>query len=224
MAPKAVHKRKKHDIVLTFCAHNDDQLLGAGGTLAKYSREGKTFKTYVFSFGEGSHPWLKRKYTATMRVREAQKAEKILGGKDIYFFGIKERSFEDEVEKGNMEPHIISIIKKNNPSKIFTHSMDDPHPDHRAVHSIIMKIAEKMKYKGDVYTFNIWNPINIRKRSNPRMVVDISTTFKKKLEAFKAHKSQKLTFITLWWDIYRRDFINGLMHHCKYAEVFTKVR
>lgn len=212
------------DIILTFCAHNDDHLLGAGGTLAKYAKEGKIFKTYVFSFGESSHPWLKRNETAKMRVKEAQKAEKILGGEDLRFFGIKEGEFGDRFKTFRFRRKLKKIILDNNPSKIFTHSLDDPHPDHRAVYNAVMQVADDINYKGDIYSFNIWNPINVRKRDKPKMVVDISASFEKKLQAFKVHESQKMTLITLWWDIYRRDRWNGLVNRCKYAEIFYKVR
>ena len=212
------------EIILSFCAHNDDQILGAGGTLAKYAQQGKIFKSYIFSFGESSHPWLQQKFTARMRIKEAQRSEKVLGGNDIYFFGIKERNFIQEIEKRDFKKHLKKIIRQNNPSKIFTHSRDDPHPDHRVVHKVILEVVDELKYKGDVYTFNVWNPVSITTRRNPKLVVDISDTFKKKLASFKIHKSQKITFLTLWWDIYRRDWINGLLNRCKYAEVFSKVR
>lgn len=215
---------ENREVVLTFCAHNDDQILGAGGTLAKYAQEGKIFKSYIFSFGESSHPWLKQKVTARMRIKEAQRSERVLGGNDIYFFGIKERNFTEEIEKRNFKKHLAKIIRQNRPVKIFTHSKDDPHPDHRVVFKIIMEVVDEIGYKGDVYTFNVWNPISITTRKNPKMIVDISSTFKKKLEAFSIHKSQKITAFTLLWDIYRRDWLNGLLNRCSYAEVFCKMR
>ncbi|MFH1316804.1 MAG: PIG-L deacetylase family protein [Candidatus Woesearchaeota archaeon] len=219
---ESIESNKKPETVLTFCAHNDDQLLGAGGTLAKYAKEGKIFKTYVFSFGESSHPWLKDKLSAQMRIKEAKKAEKVLGGNDIYFFGLKEGDFLKKEKR--IKKRIKQLIEENNPTKIFTHSIDDPHRDHKVVFKMIMQIIEEIRFKGDVYSFNIWNPINVRKRQEPKMFVDTSSTFKKKLEAFKAHKSQKMTFLTLWWDIWRRDRLNGFFNRCKYAEIFFKVR
>ena len=45
--------------MLVVCAHPDDNILGAGGTIAKYSSEGKKVITVIASYGESGNPWLK---------------------------------------------------------------------------------------------------------------------------------------------------------------------
>ena len=52
MAKQEEKIEKRKEAVLFLCAHNDDQLIGAGGTIAKYAKEGKKIVTIVFSFGE----------------------------------------------------------------------------------------------------------------------------------------------------------------------------
>jgi len=210
--------------ILVICAHNDDNIFGLGGTIARYLKEGKKVKTIIFSYGEGSHPWLKKKESITMRVKECQKADKILGGNQSTYLGAKEFNFEKEVEKKKIDKNIRKIIKKYNPSKIFTHGMDDPHPDHRAVNSIVLNIIDKINYDKDVYTFDVWNPIRIRKRTEPKLIIDTSKTFKLKIKALNCHKSQKAALISLLWNVYRKDFFNGLANNCRFAEVFYKVR
>ncbi len=210
--------------IIVFCAHNDDQLIGAGGTLAKYSKQGKNIIVVIFSYGESSHPWLKKKTTVKMRVRESKKADRIIGIKNTSYFGLKEGNFFRDIKKKNIENKIKRIILKNNPSKIFTHSVDDPHPDHRAVYNILAKIIDEISYKGELYSFEIWNPFNLKKREKPKLVVDISSAFDKKIKAIKLHKSQKISVISLLWNIYRKDFFNGLSNSCRYAEVFYKIR
>jgi LmbE family N-acetylglucosaminyl deacetylase len=49
----------KKGTVLVIVAHNDDHIIGAGGTLAKYAQEGKKVRTIIMSYGESSHPHLK---------------------------------------------------------------------------------------------------------------------------------------------------------------------
>lgn len=210
--------------ILVICAHNDDHIFGLGGTIATYLKEGKKVKTIIFSYGEGSHPWLKKKESITMRVKECQKADKVLGGNKSIYLGIKEFNFEKETEKKKIDKNIIELIKKFNPSKIFTHGNDDPHPDHRAVYNIVLNLVDKMNYNKDVYTFDVWNPIRIRKRTEPRLVIDTSKTFKFKIRALNCHKSQKAAILSLLWNIYRKDFFNGLSNNCRFAEVFYKIR
>ena len=67
--------------------------------------------------------------------------------------------------------------------------------------------------------------MNFRKRNNPRLIVDISDTFKTKMKAIAAHKSQiKLPLIIpLRWKVILHDAINGWKNECMYAEVFNKI-
>jgi len=214
----------KKETILTICAHNDDYIIGAGGTLSKYSQEGKNVKTVVMLYGEMSHPHIKGEEITKRRVKESKVSDKILGCSGVTYMDIKEKEAKDKFSKPATLKKLISIIKKNKPTKIFTHSIDDPHPLHRMTYSLANEAIEKSKFKGDVYSFNVWSPINIRKRHLPKMVVDVSQTFKKKIQAFKAHKSQELTYWTLIWNVYAQALISGLNQGCRYAEVFYKIK
>ncbi len=217
-------KRIRKETVMFFCAHNDDQIIGAGGTLARYAKEGRYVVTVILSFGEGSHPWLQKREIIVKRVKESKRADKILGGKELMYFGLKEGDFKKEVKQRRIIEKVIRLIQKYKPSKIFTHSIDDPHPDHKAAYYILEDTLNKMRYKAEVYTFGVWNPINIRKRNYPKLVVDISKTFDTKIRALMLHESQKLAVFSLLWNVYRLAILNGLKNKCKYAEVFIKVR
>jgi len=209
--------------VIAFCAHNDDHIIGAGGTLAKYAKEGIEVITVIFSYGESTHPWLKDQEVIKMRVSESHKAEKHIGGK-LYYLGLKEGKFLEEIKEKKIERKIKSIINTIRPDKIFTHSMDDPHPDHRAVFSTITDIMETIKYKCDVYSFDVWNPMAFRHRDRPKLFVDVTKTFPLKMKAFSAHDSQWMTKALMIPAMYIRALMNGLEKGIKYAEVFVKLR
>ncbi|MFH1849793.1 MAG: PIG-L deacetylase family protein [archaeon] len=209
--------------ILVLCAHNDDQILGAGGTLAKFAKEGMKITTVIFSYGEGSHPWLKREEVIRMRVKECSEANKVIGGGDVIYLGLKEGLFNEEIEAKNIKEKIKRIILRKKPIKIFTHSIDDPHPNHQAVYKATLDIVGEIGHSCNVYSFNVWNIINIRKRNSPKLVVDITDTFRYKVEAFKCHKSQKPTRISLMWNVYFQAWLNGLKNNVRYAEVFYKL-
>ncbi|MBN1502472.1 PIG-L family deacetylase [Candidatus Woesearchaeota archaeon] len=213
------------ETVLCLCAHNDDHILGAGGTLAKYAKEGKHIIVVIFSYGELTHPHLKRKIIVETRVKEAKRAEKLLGTDELYFIGLKEGNFVKEINDKKILKKLINIIKERKPSKIFTHSRDDPHRDHKAVYNFTLNLVQKTNYKGDVFTFNVWNFfLNLRKGVLPKLVVDISDTFKAKIEALNKHKSQKLILMQFMWNVYLQAWLNGILHNMKYAEVFYKIK
>jgi len=211
-------------VVMIFCAHPDDDVIGAGATMAKYTKEGKRVITIIFSYGEGSHPWLKKRVTAETRVSEAKKAGKILGVKEIIFLGVKDTQVAQHGKKLKIEKKIMGLIKKYNPNKIFTHSKDDPWPDHQAVYDIITKVLKRIRFGGDVYSFGIWNPFSVRERNLPKLVVDVSDSFKFKRKALACYESQKFTLLTLIPFIYSKAVINGINNNVRFAEVFYKIR
>ncbi len=210
--------------ILVFSAHNDDQIIGAGGTLAKYAKEGKEITVFVFSFGESSHPHFHKEEIIKTRVRELIVADEILNIKRTYHLGLKEGDFFNDFTKKKRKESIIRIIKEKNPEKIFTHSMDDPHPDHKAVNNIILSILKESDYKGEIFTFDVWNPFNLRNRDLPKLVVDITDTFQAKVKALRCHDSQFLALITMVPGIYIRGIMSGLQYGKRYCEQFTKVQ
>ena len=218
------NKDNKKENIIIFCAHSDDQIFGVGGTIAKYSKESKNITTIIFSYGESSHPWLKEKYTIKMRVQESEEAGKVVGCYENIFFGLEEFKFAQQILERNIKKKIKQIILDKKPTKIFTHSMNDPHKDHQDVYYCIASVLEEMKYKGDLYCFDVWNPINIKKRDEAQLYVDITKTFNLKLEALKCFKSQKLSMLSLLWSVYLRASIHGRHSGVKYAERFFKLR
>ena len=210
--------------ILVICAHPDDEVFGAGGTIAKYSSEGFKIDVVIFSYGEQSHPWLKKYFVVETRIKESKEASKLLGTSSLTFFGLREGHFEEDSKNNKVYSKLAAIIKNRKPVKILTHSTDDPHPDHRIVNEAVIESLKKSKCKCDVYTFDIWNPVNIGKRKNPRLYVDISKTFSKKIKALKCFKSQKISMISLLWSVYTRAITGGIENRTRFAEVFYKIK
>jgi LmbE family N-acetylglucosaminyl deacetylase len=215
----------KKENILFICAHNDDQIIGGGGTFAKYAEEGKNVKTVVFSYGEKSHPHLKPAIIVKKRIQEAKDSDKVLGGKGITFFGLEETKFPKEIKKKGIKEKLLQIIKKDNPAKIFTHSASDAHPDHRAIYNLIMDLIEENKIKSEVYSFEVWTLLKFRKTDLPQLVVDVTGTFNKKLEAYDLHESQVNLplMIPMRFRMILQAKFNGWHHGHKYTEVFTKL-
>ena len=224
MPKKQKKPKKKKEAILIICAHPDDEILGAGGTIAKYSEEGKRVIAVIFSYGEKSHWWLKKKYTVEMRVKESRAASEVVGTYKTIFLGLKDFELKDEIKRRKNLAALQKVIEKYSPSKIFTHSPDDLiYADHRAVWDAVDKVTKKMRFDGDIYVFNIWAK-DVRLSNNPKLFIDISRTFSKKWDALKRFKSQHMYIFQLYPGVLWRAFRNGLEHKCRFAEVFTKVK
>ena len=99
--------------ILIICAHNDDQIIGMGGTIAKYAKEGKKIHSVFFSLGEGSHLHLKKEYIAKKRYFESKKADEILGSKSTEYLGLPDLKLEEGIkERGRDQMKQLILQKK----------------------------------------------------------------------------------------------------------------
>ena len=64
----------------------------------------------------------------------------------------------------------------------------------------------------------------MQKRRNAKMIIDISHTFARKLDALSAFRSQRVAVFTLLWSVYAKAIYYGVKRGVRYAEVFYKVR
>lgn len=220
---KNILKHKKQETILVITAHGDYPAFGAGGTLAKYAREGKRIRTIIFSYGELSQPHIKPEIVAKTKQREAIKADKILGGKGIEYLGLKDATMLIDARKPETEQKLIQMIEKENPSKIFTHRTNGFSTYNYAASWLIKKLIQEDKIKCPVYAFDKWWGIKLAKRNLPKLVVDIADTFCTKTEAIKAHKSEANTYAVLGWLIHLKARLNGWKNGLRYAEVFDRI-
>ncbi|MBR9683212.1 PIG-L family deacetylase [Candidatus Woesearchaeota archaeon] len=220
MSPK---KKAQKETILVFGAHSDDFVIGAGGTIAKYTQEGKKVVSVVFSYGEKSHPWLKGEVVQKMRSKEATEASKLLRCKNL-FFGLKEGRFLKDYQKKKIGDKLINLIEKYKPYRIFLHSSEDPHPDHRALHKIILELWDKLpKPKPELYIYSVWNPVSF-KTTYPVLYEDITHTFSLKVKALKKFKSQKLHTFYPYLLMFYRAIKNGLRIKKRFAEAFYRIK
>jgi len=212
--------------ILVFAAHPDDDILGTGGTIAKYNKEGHNCYAIICSNGEsllGTHIF-KKTVAIETRISEATRAGEIIGFKKTMFLGLKDTKLSEEMNDKDVYDRIKTIIKTFKPDRIFTHSVDDAHPDHNAVAKTTLEICKQINYQKPIYSFEIWNPVDIKKRSLPKMYVDISSTFRQKLKAFRAHKSQFFQTLPIIPSIYIKSIFAGFKIKGRYAEEFLKVQ
>jgi len=208
------------ETIMVFCAHSDDELVGLGGTLLKYASEGKRIVKVIFSYGEMSHPHLKKHVIVKERIKETKKASKVMGIKETIFLGLKDSDLKREIKRFNIKGKVKRLVKKYRPGKIFITSAIDLHRDHRAVNNVVLEVLKEMKYKGDVYSYEVWNVID---EEMPYMYEDISDYFKRKLTLIKQFESQKRFLYPLLLPIIYRSIKYGRKSKSKYAEKFYKV-
>ncbi|MBI4145999.1 PIG-L family deacetylase [Candidatus Woesearchaeota archaeon] len=194
------------ETILCVVAHNDDYIVHAGGTLAKYASKGKRIITVVCSYGGLSH--LKREILIKRKERESQHANKIIGGMDVIF--LEQQKFKDHT----ILKKLTNIIKQEKPNMIFTHA-NSILPSHRAVHRMIQDLIDNQLVTCPVYTFN-------KTFNKTQLVVGTTKTFPTKIQAYMAYKHKLLQGMTLW-AMFIKDKYTGWLNNRKYAEVFSRM-
>jgi len=207
--------------ILVFCAHSDDEAIGIAGTIAKHIKEKDEVTKIVFSHGELSLPHLQEKHVKKTRVLETNTASHILKIRQTIFLGFKDLKLKKEVDNPRLEKMIINLIKKYKPTKIYCPTSSDPHPDHQAVNTVILKVVDSLKKKYLVYGYEVWN---VTTENHPAIYIDITPFIKKKLAYIKSFKSQWVYMFSLYFPAIARAKQYGLKNHCKYAEKIYKLR
>jgi len=125
--------------LLAVFAHPDDESMGMGGTLAKYSAEG--VETYYICASRGERGWFGPEQQnpgpgalGLIRTKELENAVKELGMTGLYFLDY----IDGEVDKADHTEavgKIVSHIRRIKPQVIVTFPPDGNygHPDHIAV-------------------------------------------------------------------------------------------
>ena len=172
----------KENKVLVLAPHIDDEVIGCGGIISMYAEYKK--EVYVVFMTDGTKGTVGNKTDPELRQRrkaEAEKVKNILGLTEIYFLNLKDRGDWDTNKAVNDLADIFSDI---GPDAVFVTPPNDLHEDHRKTNSILKELVKSGIYKGTVYEYEVWTPIN------PNRIVNITGNFKKKIRAIEICESQ----------------------------------
>jgi LmbE family N-acetylglucosaminyl deacetylase len=184
-------KNKKR--VLVVAPHPDDETLGVGGTIAKYSAQGD--EVFVLMVSGHLPPIYSRKaYEET--VSEAYSAFSVLGVKKSEFLEIPATMIGDQ-PLHEVNGRISKVVNDFNPHIVLC-PYPDRHIDHRLVFDSVMVATRPVGVGKDIkivaayetLSETHWNAPHIEPNFTPNWVVDISDHISKKLNALECYKSQ----------------------------------
>ncbi|MBC8317810.1 MAG: PIG-L family deacetylase [Desulfobulbaceae bacterium] len=189
-----------HVDLMVISPHADDSEFGAAGTVASWTRNGKT-AVYVICT-DGDKGTTDRNMDPILfiekRKKEQEKAAALLGVCAVVFLGYPDQGLEDN---DDFRKKIVSVIRKFRPHTIMT---TDPyrkylwHRDHRITGQVVMDacypyardhlsypdLLEQGLEPHKVRDLLFWGAEDINYR------VDISETFEQKIAALYCHESQ----------------------------------
>lgn len=193
--------------ILIITAHPDDADVHAGGTIARWVDDGADVRAVIATSGDKGHddPSMTREQLVALRRGEQSEAAAILGVTRVTFLDYEDGDLAWAGPR--LAEEVTRTIREVRPDIVLTH---DPfagppryatyqlHPDHRAVGSAVID-AVYFRAPGPLYY-----PDHAATGLAPHRVgelllimgdhqdhfVDIGTTFRRKLEAVRAHASQ----------------------------------
>ncbi len=191
---------KKADI-LVVTAHPDDTEFGAAGTIAKWTKEGKSVVYVVCTNGDKGTEDLSitPEEMTEIRKKEQLAAAKVLGVREVVFLGYADQGLEDCYE---LRRDLVREIRKYRPDTVMT---ADPyrryiwHRDHRISGVVTLDAVYPYARNGPAFPELIkegWKPHRVKEMylwgaiDDINYRSDITDTIDKKIAALKCHKSQ----------------------------------
>ena len=170
--------------VLAVGAHADDVEIGCGGTVALHTQRGD--KVIILIMAESAYTYYDGRVLRTEEEWKTEEARgaKVLGAKLINLgFKTKEVPYSRESIES-----INRVIDEYSIDIIYTHWYHDSHQDHRRTTQSVLSAGRYVK------NILMYEPEYPAGRSylgfRNQYYVDITSTFDKKMEALKQHKSQ----------------------------------
>lgn len=178
--------------ILAIASHPDDIELGCAGTIIKHAQAGQSVGILDLTRGE-----LGTRGTPVQRIQEAQRAAEVMGVKVRENAGMADGFFRNDEEH---QRKLISYIRHYQPEIVLANTLEDRHPDHGRAGKLIADACfyaglQKIEtdWKGEKQ--KAWRPKRVYhmiqdRLLSPTFVVDITSTFEKKMEAIRCYTSQ----------------------------------
>ena len=163
------------DKMLIIAPHPDDECIGCGGVLSKYSNQCK-----VIVMTDGSKGSFSEFPTKLIDIRRAEFEN------EMHLLGIEEYEYL-KYPDGELLSHknCMDNIDINEYDLVFLPWGEDNHPDHMATYDYAITKLEKERYKGRVYIYEVHVPFH-----DVDVYVDITRVIDIKIRLIQCHKSQ----------------------------------
>jgi LmbE family N-acetylglucosaminyl deacetylase len=190
---------RDYNRILVIAAHPDDEVLGCGGTIAKHVQRRDEVSCLVLGEGITSRYGSREaagKNGLKKLKQDAEKAAGILGIKETFFRDFPDNRF-DTAPLLEIIKAVEAVKKEVKPDIIYTHHRGDLNIDHRITFQAVLTACRPVKDEtvSEIYSFEIpssteWAAPDAASYFMPDVFVDITATFRRKVEALKAYGTE----------------------------------
>ena len=184
--------------ILVLAAHPDDEVLGCGGTIAKFASDGAFIHIAFLADGVFSREGdTKEAENELLERREAsRKACTIMGVNSVSFDNLPDNRL-DTIALLEITKKIENLIDAHQVDTIFTHHIGDVNIDHQRVHQAMIPACRPQKgsFVKNILCFEVpssteWQLPGSAEAFVPNFFIDISKTINTKREALKAYSAE----------------------------------
>ena len=185
--------------ILVIAAHPDDEVLGCGGTIAKFSNFGHEVNVAFLSDGEKSRNLLSKKIEdkkISIRKTSAIKASKILRINKPTFLTYPDNQL-DIIPLLKVIQSIEKLIKKYKPGIVFTHHGGDLNIDHVIANKAVITACrpEYTSSVNKIFFFEVpssteWNFNHNIESFRPNWFENIDEYLKLKMQALDCYNDE----------------------------------
>ena len=178
---------------LVVCAHPDDETLGVGGTIAKWTANEYEKDVFVVALTNGVTSRPDYSYDDLTRRHAAfDDACKVLGITAHHVLQYQDQALDTNPQCGTAAT-VAEMIRQYQPDRILTHHLGDLNKDHRLTAEAVL-VACRPPNKCDIYTFETpssteW-AYGMTPAFQPNVFVDIGETIGRKEAALKCYADE----------------------------------
>lgn len=182
---------------LVIAPHPDDEVLGAGGTIARLAEEGVEVTVVAVC---ADLPPLYAADVAPLVEREARRAHAVLGVHESVFLNLPSVEIS-RASVAELNGGLQAVVDRVRPSTVLI-PFPDRHVDHKAVFDASMVVTRPVGSGQEIRTVamyetvseTFWNAPGAEPSFVPTWTVDITETLRLKTEAFGCFASQLQAF------------------------------
>ena len=185
---------------LIVAAHPDDEVLGCGGSIAKWSNNGHNVNVLIMAEGATSRDKNRnrnsRKKDLSDLFKSAKKANNILGVKSLTLLDFPDNRM-DSLDLLDIVKVVESHIAKLKPDVVVTHHSNDLNIDHQIIHKAVITACRpipefpvKLILTFEVPSSTEWQSLTNNFPYSPNWFEDISSTLDLKINALEEYEDE----------------------------------
>tara|TARA_B100000674_G_C37886696_1_gene936998 strand:+ start:823 stop:1494 length:672 start_codon:yes stop_codon:yes gene_type:complete len=184
--------------IVIVAAHPDDEILGCGGSVAKWVSEGYKVYPIILASG-GTNRKEREQYTKNLKIC-ALNASKIIGTAEPIMLNFNDNRLDGYDLLDLINP-IEKIIQEHKPEKVLTHHWGDVNIDHQLCNEVVVT-ATRPQYQShvnEVLSFETpssteWQVQSSKSFFQPNYFVDITDFIDIKIRALKMYSAEMRDF------------------------------